>query len=148
MSELGPEDNRSPVRWQFWNTHYASELKEIAKTMKRKLDSDSCLLDHLCQWEIPSGRISASSGLFDMFKASDRFTTPSSLNGSQQSAIHMATICFGMETSTSTKPLAWRDLLWGDETCRWGCDLVKAPPSNSANQQDYEQARSALERWR
>ncbi|KAL7800722.1 hypothetical protein V8C43DRAFT_274610, partial [Trichoderma afarasin] len=88
--------------------------------MKRTLDSDSCFLDNLCQWEVLSGRISASSGLFDMFKGSRRFTTPSSSNGSQQSAIHMATTHFGMETSTSTEPLAWRDALWGHETCRWG----------------------------
>ncbi|KAL6788027.1 hypothetical protein J3E68DRAFT_439937 [Trichoderma sp. SZMC 28012] len=121
----------------FWDTYYAPELKDIAKKMKRMLDSDSYLLDHLCH-----------SGLFDMFKGSHCFTTPSSLNGSQQSAIHMATSHFGVETSTSTEPLAWRDLLWGDETCRWACDLVKAPPSTSVNQQDYEQARSALECWR
>ncbi|KAF3074857.1 hypothetical protein CFAM422_003200 [Trichoderma lentiforme] len=81
MSEQGSEGNRSPVRWHFWDTHYAPELKEIAKKMKRTLDSDSCFLDHLCQWEVLSGRISASSGLFDMFKGSRRFTTPSYSNG-------------------------------------------------------------------
>lgn len=120
MSDQGPEGNRSPVRWHFWDTHYAPELKEIAKKMKRTLDSDSYFLDHLCQWEVLSGHISANSGLFDMFKGSRRFTTPSSSNGSQQSAIHMATTHFGVETSTSTEPLAWRDALWGHETCRWG----------------------------
>ncbi|PNP58771.1 hypothetical protein THARTR1_01471 [Trichoderma harzianum] len=148
MSEQGPEGNRSPVRWQFWDIHYTPELKEIAKKMKRMLDLDSHLLDHFCQWEVLSGRISASSGLFDMFKGSHRFTTPSSLHGSQQSAIDIATADFGVETSTSSEPWAWRDALWGHETCRWGCDLVKAPPPDSANQQDYEQARSSLESWR
>lgn len=123
MSEQGPEGNRSPVRWQFWDIHYAPELKEIAKKLNRMLDSDSSLLDNLCQWEVFSGRLSASSGLFDMFKGSHRFTTPSSLNGGHQLAIDIATAGLGVETSTSSEPWAWRDALWGHETCRWGCDL-------------------------
>lgn len=49
MSDQGPEGNRSPVRWHFWDTHYAPELKENAKKMKRTLDSDSYSLDRLCQ---------------------------------------------------------------------------------------------------
>jgi hypothetical protein len=48
MREQGPEGNHSPVRWQFWDTYCAPELKDIAKKMKRMLDSDSYLLDHLC----------------------------------------------------------------------------------------------------
>jgi hypothetical protein len=151
MRKRGPNGERSPVRWQFWETHYAPELKEFAIKMKSLLDSDSSLLDHLCQGgAVFSGRISATYGLFDMFKGSHRFTTPSSSHDSQQATSDVAAAAanFGQETSTCRRPWAWKDALRGHETCRWGCDLVKSPPPDSANQQDYEQAKSALESWR
>ncbi|KAL7904175.1 hypothetical protein GGI35DRAFT_464066 [Trichoderma velutinum] len=148
MGKRGPNGESSPVRSQFWITHYAPELEEFAKKIKSTLDADSSLLDRLCQWTVLSGRISASSGLFDMFKGSHRFTTPSSSHGNQQSAGYIAATDFGVETNTSSEPWAWKDALRGHKTCRWGCDLVKEPPSDSTNQQDYEQAKSALESWR
>ncbi|EHK21903.1 uncharacterized protein TRIVIDRAFT_201627 [Trichoderma virens Gv29-8] len=148
MRKRGPNGERSPVRWQFWDTHYAPELEEFAKKMKSMLDSDNSLLDRLCQWDVFSGHISASFGLFDMFKGSHRFTIPSPSHGSQQSSSNLGTADSRVETSTSSEPWAWKDALRGHETCRWGCDLVKAPPPDSANQQDYEQAKSALESWR
>ncbi|KAL6885714.1 hypothetical protein GGI43DRAFT_418944 [Trichoderma evansii] len=145
----GLNDECSPVRWQFWDEHYAPELEEFAEKMKSVLDSDSSLLDRLCQEEgALSGRISAAYGLFNMFKGSHRYTTPSSSHNNQQSANDISATDFGQETSTISQPWAWKDALQGRKTYRWGCDLVKAPPPDRANQQDYEQAKSALESWR
>lgn len=145
----GPSGERSPVSWEFWNNHYAPELGEIAKKMKSVLDSDSSLLDRLCQEQgIFSGRLFATYCLFKMFRGSHYYTTPSSTHSSQQPASDTLADDFGQEMSTSSQPWAWKDALRGRETCRWGCDLVKAPPPDSANHQDYEQAKSALESWR
>lgn len=156
MRVPGPNGQRIPVRWQRWEWDYSPDLERFAIKLKslldvdfyldRSLHLDSSLLDPLCQWSVFSGRVSAGSALYKMFVGSHYLTTPSSSHSNQQLASDIAAADFGQETSS--QPWAWKDALRGHETCRWGRDLVKAPPRDSANQQDYEQAKSALESWR
>ncbi|KZZ92601.1 hypothetical protein AAL_06227 [Moelleriella libera RCEF 2490] len=141
MSRRGPNGERESVYPEYWSRNYYPDLAAIAEKFKSLLTSDSSLFEHLCQvGEVLRGRIYPYHGLFKIFVGSHYLTTtptPSS-----------AAAGFDQEMELSSQPWAWKDALGERETCRWGCDLVRKPPPDSPNQQEYEEVKEALASWR
>ncbi len=130
-----------------WHVNYAPNLEAYVQRVKRDLDSDCSVLEFLCgEKRLFRARITIE-GLWDFLMGSHYYTTPSPTD-SQQPGANDNVSGSGSEFGIRSKPWAWKDALGGQETCRWGADLVKKPSPQGADRQAYERAKSALESWR
>lgn len=137
---------RPPVRLKTARLKNTTSLDEFVRLFKRDLQSDSLLLDFLCDEYDFCGRIPAETGLHQLLKGSHYLTTVSPSENSRQLESQDDYIISSEGTSLSDPPWAWKDAMGEEKTYAWGHTLVGSMAHRSCPRcQPYV---DKLERWR
>ncbi|KAM3427222.1 hypothetical protein MY4824_009584 [Beauveria thailandica] len=123
------------------------DLEIFVQELKIVFNPNDAWLDTIGAMWLIHARENNFGGVLHFLEGSHCFGTPL-LDDSQHSNTLGGDDDSRLEPDNDDQPWAWRDALCGNETCRWGSNLLEAPPSGIADRQQYEQLKSALISWR